>query len=166
MKLWLTRKDDALVPTNRASLLLLEDIAFNRELRADLKMTRVGWMHRLYWAFATYVAKTLNLGPGDAVWTPEEVVANFKRACGHVEYFVVSDDEVEKHSLPSNVVMREKSIAYEKMDQIEFGALFDETLVYVQVHLCPYLLGGPFKSEIEHIIAKFGRMNAEQLASA
>ena len=77
----------ALIPQSKAALIALFNLPRETSLKVVVTKPRNIKAHRLFFAFATYVAEALNDGPAPALqpWTPEKVVELMKLATGNVE---------------------------------------------------------------------------------
>ena len=140
----------ALWPTSKAAAMEIERLPRGVPLSVEPKQRRNGKQHRLFWAFATYVAAALNDGPTAKEWTQEDVVTHLKLATGHVQTVRLSGKDrqrlgVEYAALPA-------SISFAAMDGDAFSRFMDAAFIYVRDDLCRWIEGSDNWPEIEAIL--------------
>lgn len=150
MSVFLRSTGQALVPSSKAAALALEALPRGVALKVDVSQPRNGKQHRLFWAFATYVADALNDGPTASQWTPDDVVTHLKLATGHVETVKLSRRDAER--LGVEFAALPKSISFAKMDGDEFSRFMDAAFTYVRDHLCKWIEDSPHWSDITLIL--------------
>jgi hypothetical protein len=96
---------------------------------------------RLWWALCSKVAE-LSSAEGSQ-WTREDVSDFFKLATGH--YRRVIDGKGVEHRFP-------KSIAFEKMDQTEFGPLLSKAVDLTCERIIPGLPSSDLRNELESMV--------------
>jgi len=144
----------ALYPHSRAAALELEKLARGVPLKIEPKQPRNGKQHRLFWAFASYVADAMNDGPTNWQWTAEDVVTHLKLATGHVTTMKLSKRDRERLGVEFAAVPA--SISFAKMDGQAFAEFMDRSFVYVRDDLCTWIEGSEHWSDIEAILRESG----------
>lgn len=134
------RKDFArLVPADDAAEAALSKIAFGADVQVEIKQPRNIKHHRKFWALANLVAENQ-----EHYETAEQVVAALKAATGHCDWFPMKDGE--------HMVAIPKSIAFHKMDQIEFNQFYDRCIAVIARHFLPGVQGDALRSEVEELL--------------
>lgn len=139
-----------LVPTSKAAALALEKLPRGIPLRVEATEPRNLKQHRLFWAFATYVAHSLNDGPTAKEWTSDDVVTHLKLATGHVETVKLARRDAER--LGVEYAALPKSISFAKMDGDEFSRFMESAFVYVRDDLCKWIEDSPHWQDIAAIL--------------
>ena len=145
-----TNTGRALLPANKAAALELEKLPRGVRLKVEPRQPRNGAQHRLFWAFASYVAEALNSGPTPVEWDQERVVTHLKLATGHVERVKLRPRDAER--LGTLYAAVPKSISFAAMDGVSFSRFMDEALRYVRDVLAPWIEGSEHWPEIETIL--------------
>lgn len=142
----------ALIPQSKAALIVMEGLPRGAALKVEVTQPRNSKRHRLFWAFATYVAKALNDGPAPSLkaWTAEDVVDMLKLATGHVELCALPPKEAKRFGTP--LVARPKSISFANMDGDAFSKFMIAAFTYVRDVLCPWIEASEHSSEINTIL--------------
>lgn len=142
----------ALIPQSKAALIALFNLPRETSLKVVVTKPRNIKAHRLFFAFATYVAEALNDGPAPALqpWTPEKVVELMKLATGNVELAALPPKDAKR--LGVTHVALPKSISFASMDGIEFTKFMEAAFVYVRDDLCRWIEGSPHWADIQAIL--------------
>lgn len=143
---------NALVPHSKAAALEMDALPRGVPLRVEATQPRNGKQHRLFWAFASYVAHALNDGPVAAAWTAEGVVDMLKIATGHVDMVKLAPKDAKR--LGVDMVAMPRSISFAKMDGAEFSRLMNAAFGYVRDDLCTWISASPYWREIEIILSE------------
>jgi hypothetical protein len=141
-----------LVPHSKAAAIALEKLNRGVPLKIDPKQPRNVKAHRLFWAFATYVADALNDGPGAKDWTQDDVVDLLKLATGHVRMLKLPLKDAARLGTP--IAAMPASISFAAMDQQAFGKFMDRAFIYTRDELCPWINESPHWKEIAAILAQ------------
>jgi len=107
--LWVRRVGNQLHPADDDSIAMMSQIPFNKVLRAEVKATRNGPQHRLFWALAHRIANAVGSDPG-------AVADLLKIEAGHV---------VTIRSKKYGTLHLPKSISWARMDQLQFQDFFE-----------------------------------------
>lgn len=142
----------ALVPQSKAALIALSDLPRGVALKVEVTRPRNIKQHRMFWAFATYVAEALNDGPAPSLmpWDAERVVELLKLATGHVEIAALPPKDAKR--LGVTHVARPKSISFAAMDGAAFGKFMEAAFVYVRDDLCRWIEDSPHWADIQTIL--------------
>lgn len=142
----------ALIPQSRAALVELFNLPREVSLKVVVTRPRNIKQHRMFWAFATYVAEALNDGPAPSLmpWDAERVVEFLKLATGHVEIAALPPKDAKR--LGVTHVARPKSISFAAMDGAAFGKFMDAAFVYVRDDLCRWIEDSPHWADIQTIL--------------
>lgn len=140
----------ALWPLSKASALALDDLPKGVPLRVEPSQPRNVKQHRLFWAFATYVAAALNDGPTALAWDAERVVMHLKLATGHVELAKLAPKDAKR--LGIDHVALPKSISFAAMDGTEFSRFMDQAFIHVRDQMAPWIMQSPNWREIKTIL--------------
>lgn len=148
-----------LIPHSKAAALEVEDLAKGVPLKVEPTQPRNPRQHRLFWGFASLVAKALNDGPTNRRWTSKDVVTHLKLATGYVDTVALSKRDsgrlgVQYAALP-------KSISFAKMDGQEFSRLMDTSFIYVRDELCQWISDSPHWSDINEILRQSHLLSEE-----
>lgn len=149
------RIENVLVPTSKAGQLAIEKLKFGALYKIEPKQPRNNKQHRLFWAFATYVAEALNDGPAGAMWTAENVKDDLLVATGRTRNRPMTRVERARHNVPDGavaVVARPVSISFVSMSGDEFSAFMDDAMAYVRDHLAHWIEASDHWPEIEKIL--------------
>ena len=149
--IWVRFNRGGLFAAGKASEILMQRLDPSLVYRIEPVSPRNGKHHQLYWVFCTLVAHTLNEGQGGD-WSAEDVSDNIKRGTGHCD--VLELPEAEAARIGAKYVIRERSINFDSLDQSAFSDFFSAAMDYVLTHVCPYLMDGPHKVEIEKIATR------------
>lgn len=159
------RIENVLVPTSKAGQLAIEKLKFGALYKIEPKQPRNSKQHRLFWAFATYVAEALNDGPAGAMWTAENVKDDLLVATGRTRNRPMTRVERAQHNVPDGavaVVARPVSISFVSMSGDEFSAFMDDAMAYVRDHLAPWIEASDHWPEIEKILVASFMLRGEQ----
>jgi hypothetical protein len=113
MKLWIKRVGPALYPWSADFQEEFEKLPRGVSLRADITQPRNLEFHRLYWALCTRVGSGIGK---DAEWVDWAL----KVETGHCDVFMTR---------AGREVLRVRSIAFDKMDEIRFRQYFEEVVI-------------------------------------
>ena len=124
--LWLRRAGGALYPDGDDSAAVFEKIPRDKPLHCEIKVPRSTQMHRLFWALCQRIAQ----GMGRDDITADTVCTEFKLATGHCDIY---------RSKRYGEVRVPRSIAFHKMDNIEFRDFFNRccNVAYETWHIDP-----------------------------
>jgi hypothetical protein len=109
-------KNNVLVPGDEDAREALSKIANGSEIRVEIKAKRNVRRHRLLFALLKIIVDHR----GDIFPATENVLDALKIASGHVDQIV--------HPITGEVFLKPKSIAFENMDEAEFGRFFDRAV--------------------------------------
>lgn len=149
------RIENVLVPTSKAGELAIEKLKFGALYKVEPKQPRNPKQHRLFWAFATYVAEALNDGPAGADWSAEDVKDDLLVATGRTRDRKMTRIERMRHNVPADavaIVSRPVSISFAKMEGEAFSTFMDDAMAYVRDHLAPWIEASDHWPEIEKIL--------------
>lgn len=132
----------ALRPLDEHGEQILRKIPQGADVRVEVTVPRNVQHHRLFWALATAVWKTLPHGLGNQYPTVEDVVGALKVYTGHCRTIVLSGGMVAK--IP-------KSIAFAKMDQTAFDAFFERCCDVIAREFLPDVTSEQWRQEIERM---------------
>lgn len=152
----------ALLPASKAAQMELEKLAKGVPLKVEPKQPRNGKQHRLFWAFASYVADALNDGPTNRQWSQTDVVAHLKLATGHVTTMKLSRRDQERLGVEYAAVPA--SISFAAMDGQAFSEFMERAFVYVRDDLCRWIEDSEHWPEIEAILRESGLVGQEAAA--
>jgi hypothetical protein len=148
--IWVRRSGQLLVPSDTASALRIEDLAWDAEYAISPTRPRDGVRHRKFWAFCKLVARTITEGTGD-YWDEQDVCDHFKRAAGHYDMRLLDPSEVDVDGPAYEFKMR--SIAFDKFpNEEDFIRFFLRVVDHVRRNLCPHFEQGPYADQIAKII--------------
>jgi hypothetical protein len=122
MQLWLKRVGNALYPDGDESIVALENLPFDKALKAEITQPRNLQHHKLFFALCARIGKGIGK---ETEWVEKA----FKAELGHVDIF--------NYGGKPHLALR--SIAFHKMDQIAFNSFFNECVqvAYDQWHIDP-----------------------------
>ena len=149
------RIENALVPTSKAGQIAIEKLKFGALYKISPKQPRNPKQHRLFWAFATYVAEALNDGPAGADWSAEDVKDDLLVATGRTRDRQMTRIERMRHNVSADavaMVSRPVSISFAKMEGEAFSTFMDDAMAYVRDHLAPWIEASDHWPQIEKIL--------------
>lgn len=133
----------ALRPADDAGRELLAKLGNGEVVKAAIKRPRNGKFHRLFWALMVKVHENLSDEQRARYPTPEILVAWFKIATGHCDAFAVEG---------RGMVYIPKSISFAKMDDLEFGKLFDRCADLIAKNFIHGVSAAEWKREVAEMI--------------
>jgi hypothetical protein len=140
VKLILSKSGNTLSAVDALAEAAIAKIKDGAHVQCTVTQARNPNMHRLYWAL---VAKVFDNVDHDRYPTIEDLHTAIKISAGH---------RLRVH-MPNDVVaFAAKSIAFDKMSQIEFREFFDNVCDVVSRHFLPGLPVGELKAEVESMI--------------
>jgi len=127
-----------LTPVDATGEDALRKLKFGDVVTVEVKKPRNGKHHRLYWALVSMV------------WENQERYATAEEL--H-EALKVSAGICTQVELPSGQVVKiPGSIAFDKMDQTEFGQFYDRICDLIAAHFLPGVTSEELKAEVETMI--------------
>lgn len=114
--LWVRRVGNQLHPADDDSIAMMSHIPFGKVLRAEVKATRNGPKHRLWWAVCHRIANAIGTDPG-------AVADLLKIESGHCT--TIKSKKYGMLHLP-------KSISWAKMEDGEFNDFFEKCVRIIQ----------------------------------
>ena len=159
MAFFVKSNGNALFPTSKAAQDALMALPKGVPMRIDPKQPRNGKQHRLFWAFAQYVANAMNDGPTAKNWTAEDVVSHMKIATGRA--VTVRLGKRERDRLGVEYAVLPKSISFASMDNAEFSKFMDAAFMYVRDDLCRWIESSDDWHHIEEILRASGMMGSD-----
>lgn len=154
MAFFVTSNGRALYPGSKAGAMAIEALPCGVPLKVDPKQPRNGKAHRLFWAFATYVADALNDGPTAREWSAEDVATHLKLATGHVRTMKLARKDRDRLGVEYAAIP--ESISFARMDQAAFGKFMDASFAYVANDLAPWIRDCEHWPEIAQILHESG----------
>ena len=127
-----------LTPADVAGEEALRKIRVGDFVTVEMKKPRNSAHHRLYWALIGIVHQNQN-----RYETAEHLHTALKIAAGH--YYILTMPNGNEYKIP-------RSIAFDKMDQTEFGAFYDRVCDIVAKHFLPGVSVEALKAEVEQMI--------------
>lgn len=149
-------ENSVLVPTNRAAQIGMDGLKLNTWYQIKPTQPRNKDMHRMFWAFVTYVADALNDGPSGAAWDADDVKNDLLTATGRSRYRKMTQRERARFDVPEDgvgIIARPKSISFANMSNSDFRAFMDESMIYIHDDLAPWIRDSDHWPEIEKILA-------------
>lgn len=138
-----TRSLAGLVPDDDRTREALGKIRMGELVRVDMKRTRNGKHHRLFWALMTLVYQNLPEDTAALYRNVDQFVAAVKIAAGHYEE--VTTPGGVTHRLP-------KSISFSKMDQTAFDQFFNDVCDLIIKHFLPGVTSQELKNEVGNMV--------------
>lgn len=139
-KLLMIKSFGRLLPADEAAAEALNRIKMNEVVTVEVKRPRNVRMHRLYWALIGIVWDNID---HERYASPDDLHAAVKIAAG-------LRTRIE---LPGDVVgFIPGSIAFDKMDQVEFDVFYDRVCNVVAKYFIPGLDIGQLRTEVETMI--------------
>jgi hypothetical protein len=134
------KKLGALHPVDEAGTDALRAVAHGEIVEVTIRRPRNVRHHRLFWAMAGLVWNQLD---HQQYPTVEHLVTRIKIAVGH-------SDRLEFEG--GIVAFIPRSIAFHKMDQVEFSAFYERVCDYVAESILPGVTRADLKDEVERMI--------------
>lgn len=136
---FLARKDlGHLTPVDHAGEEALRQLKFGDVVTVEVKKPRNSKHHRLYWALIGIVHHNQ-----DRYETTEQLHSALKIAAGH--YDLLTMPSGQEYKIP-------RSIAFDKMDQVEFSQFYDRVCDLIAKHFLPGVSVEDLKAEVEQMI--------------
>jgi hypothetical protein len=146
----------ALLPSSKAAMLEIEALPRGVPLKVEPKQPRNSKQHRLFFAFASYVADALNDGPTMREWRSEDVVTHLKLATGHVTTMRLGRADRERLGVGYAAVPA--SISFAAMDGVAFSDFMDRAMTYVRDELCQWIEDSDHWPDIEAVLIESGML--------
>lgn len=138
MKFLACKTLNGLAPADVAGEEALRKVKLGDFVTVEVKKPRNGKHHRLYWALVGVVHHNQ-----DRYETTEQLHSALKIAAGH--YDLLTMPSGQEYKIP-------RSIAFDKMDQVEFSQFYDRVCGLIAKHFLPGVSVDDLKAEVEQMI--------------
>lgn len=138
MKFLALKTLSGLTPADTGGEEALRKLKLGDVVRIEMTKPRNGSHHRLYWALISAVFQNQ-----ERYETPEQLHNALKIAAGIYEPLTMPNGTVYK--IPG-------SIAFDKMDQIEFSAFFDRVCDLIALHFLPGVTSARLKADVSQMV--------------
>lgn len=146
----LTARNGALVPSGRVWAQALSGLKDGHTYRVEITEPRNIKFHRLFFAAIGFTVLALNDGPAQT--TQADLVQWLKLKLGMFDVVELDAGKVAASKGQTHAIAY-RSIAFHKMDQIEFAEFVERAFGLIATDLAPYIKGSPYWADVQSVLA-------------